>query len=178
MNKSRIIILEGPDGVGKSTIGRWIARFTGFPYFKNSKERIQKVHGDTRALTEFMVPFMLDYWKQVPTNVIMDRFYPSEFVYGQVENRNVDLQLLADIDRECATLNPLLLIFYKSAYYNEYNDQTTPFEKIKAIREKYDEFFHYTRIRNKFMFDTSREDLDQQIEEVTKYLEYSGITLR
>ncbi len=76
-----LIILEGADGVGKSTLGRSLARqFDGF-YFH-------------ATATKTLIPAMADYQKNLMENilenvfmgktVVMDRFWPSELIYGSV----------------------------------------------------------------------------------------------
>lgn len=79
--KPRLIILEGADGVGKSTFGRHLAyQFDGF-YFH-------------ATATKSLIPAMRDYQQNLLENVqenvaagrtiILDRFWPSELVYGAV----------------------------------------------------------------------------------------------
>lgn len=77
----KLIILEGPDGVGKSTLGRWLARrFNGF-YFHATA---------TKALIPAMRDYQINLMENIEENVklgrcvIMDRFWPSELIYGSV----------------------------------------------------------------------------------------------
>jgi thymidylate kinase len=77
----KLIILEGADGVGKSTLGRALAlKFGGF-YFH-------------ATATKTLIPAMRDYQTNLMENIeenvamgriiVMDRFWPSELIYGAV----------------------------------------------------------------------------------------------
>lgn len=77
----KLVILEGPDGVGKSTLGRWLAkRFDGF-YFHATA---------TKALIPAMRDYQINMMENIEENArmgkctIMDRFWPSELIYGSV----------------------------------------------------------------------------------------------
>jgi thymidylate kinase len=79
--KPKLIILEGADGVGKSTLGEFLARyFNGF-YFHCTA---------TRTLIPAMQDYQQNVLENVMTNVamgrtvILDRFWISEMIYGGV----------------------------------------------------------------------------------------------
>lgn len=83
--KPKLIILEGPDGVGKTTLGLHLARhFDGMFYHCTA--------------TKTLIPAMRDYQLNVLENikhnialgrtVVIDRFWPSEMIYGGVLRPN------------------------------------------------------------------------------------------
>ncbi len=77
----KLIILEGADGVGKSTLGLRLAREMGGFYFH-------------ATATKTLIPAMRDYQINLMENIednaklgrciVMDRFWPSELIYGSI----------------------------------------------------------------------------------------------
>lgn len=71
-----IIIIEGPDGAGKSRLAEQLARQTGYPI-------IHRTQPKTEAEKELMMQGYLEAI-QLGKNAIFDRCWYSEIVYGKV----------------------------------------------------------------------------------------------
>src|SRR5690606_5840807 len=71
-----IIVLEGCDGTGKSTLARALQEKTGFPIVQGSSFEISKL-GVTEMYTKMMELINTN-------NIIIDRFYLSNYVYGNL----------------------------------------------------------------------------------------------
>ena len=71
-----LIIIDGPDGSGKTTLAKRLADITGYEYFHFSYPK-------TDAEKEVMVQKYKDFIKNHP-NAILDRSWYSEIVYGLV----------------------------------------------------------------------------------------------
>lgn len=71
-----IIILEGCDAVGKSSIAEDLARITGFETVKGSSFEISQL-GE-----QGMFEYMMDLLDR--ENIIIDRFFWSNYVYGNL----------------------------------------------------------------------------------------------
>lgn len=77
MDKSGLpIILEGCDFVGKSTLANILAEKTGYEIVKGSSFEISQLGAD--GMFEYMME-LLDR-----KNIIIDRFYMSNYVYGDL----------------------------------------------------------------------------------------------
>jgi len=83
-----LIVIEGPDGVGKTAICDMLSKLTGY-----STLRMPDTSKDIEEFSHF--------YRRTVANIddvlILDRFYPSSLVYGQYFKREVlldDLQLL------------------------------------------------------------------------------------
>ena len=85
-SSQQIIIFEGPDGCGKTNISTALSEKIRVPYFKNKDEWKFFVDNPSyfvNALT-YGDPYFLSYLEQTGASVIVDRWYPSEWVYSQV----------------------------------------------------------------------------------------------
>ena len=71
-----IIIIEGPDGSGKTTLANTISRQTGYPVIHRSQPK-------TEEEKKLMMQEYVDTIKR-GTNAIFDRCWYSEMVYGPI----------------------------------------------------------------------------------------------
>jgi dCMP deaminase len=82
-----IIALEGPDRAGKTALANELSARLNYPVFKSTRtplkgQEVRESQAEDAALMDMLEATMPD--------VILDRFYPSEHVYGQVYQRDVD----------------------------------------------------------------------------------------
>lgn len=165
-----IILFEGTDSVGKTTLAKAVARHWHIPYYKNTAEERQKLAFETKLLAQYVCPIVIDLFAQLRPNIVMDRFYPSEFVYGQVlPGRTVDLDQLRTIDTAFAQLDPILVFCYKTTYSN-FVDVSTQEQFLSQLRAKYCEFLQWTSIRNVVSLDMTTEDLQTQLQTLSAYI--------
>ena len=77
MDRKKVIILEGPDGGGKTTLATWLKREHGFSY----------VHaGPPTEPADMLAEYGAQLWKALHgrKNVVFDRLHLGELVYGPV----------------------------------------------------------------------------------------------
>ena len=80
-----IIIVEGIDRVGKTTLVNKLKESTGFPVFKHDGSFFDYSKMDNMNETDKMVQ-LLEFAKVTnKPSVIFDRFHASDFVYGSLE---------------------------------------------------------------------------------------------
>jgi adenylate kinase family enzyme len=166
---TQIIVFEGTDFSGKSTIAKELAKRLGIPYYKNSAERVQKVQGKTLEMSRIVAPIVIDLLRQMDAKVILDRFIASEFVYAYVDKRPYDIEMLRELDHQLALLDTTTIICYKSTYVG-YVDESTPEDRLPAILERYKEYAVWSEIQNIIFLDTTDCDTDRQISDLMKLL--------
>ena len=109
-----IIVVEGPDGAGKTSLCRHLAERTGFPVYKpvgdplttgmSTLESQAHDRGAIDALVAARAP-----------DLIMDRSFPSEWVYSLVFERQIDTNLIWALDRALSGVDHLgLLVSFRS----------------------------------------------------------------
>jgi len=173
--KQRIVIFEGPDGCGKTNISQGLSEFTTIPYFKNKDEWKNFVNDPSyfvNALT-YGDPYFLSYLEQTQASVIVDRWYPSEWVYARVFDRPTSPAVLRRIDERAAALGAKIIIPFRTSYDNvvdQFEDVITP-NILRAVDELYREFAEWTEC-DTLLLNVDDEDLDRELSEVKNFLRY------
>jgi len=172
-SRQNIIIFEGPDGCGKTNIAHALSQHSGVPYFKNESEW-EFFENDpsyfVNALT-YGDPYFLSYLEQTQASVIVDRWYPSEWVYSRVFNRKTNHEALSSIDKRAAALGSRIIIPFRT----DYSGVVDQFESIittgtlKRIHESYKEFAEWTACSTYFL-NVDDEDLNRELQEITAFL--------
>lgn len=172
---SNIIIFEGVDNCGKTTIATELARkLKGYQYFKIKQDRLYVEKIDPEVLKQshlLQMNFFHELARQVDFKIIMDRFYPSEYVYGSLF-RTIDQKKLWEFDGLFARLGAKIIILQKKDEGLE--DEIWSKEQLIAIRNKFAEFADWTECEV-LLLDTDSEDLDSQLEQIIKFVFPLGI---
>jgi tRNA uridine 5-carbamoylmethylation protein Kti12 len=174
LNKQRIIIFEGIDGAGKTTISKTLAKILFIPYFKH------EVNGEIffrkripNEILFFAHDRILQLFEQTNYSLIIDRGYPSTFTYNQVYgHRKLDkkeLEILRDFDIRSKKLNTKIIICDKEFSNNFRGDEHVNFTDLPLIREQYRIFWEWTRC-NCLWLDTTDMDLENQIKKIIKFI--------
>lgn len=126
-----IVLIDGPDNVGKTTVINKLHESTGYPIIKmpNMKEYFEK--GLTEEFSKLFNETIVQFRK---FSFILDRGFTSSLVYSKVYNRSFDLSYLKDIQEQ---LNPVVIILHNT----DSNGKNIRFQDddIDAINSKYDE---------------------------------------
>jgi len=166
---TNLIIFEGCDNCGKTTIATALAKEIGYNYFKRKKEMlyikktnpviIEEAHKENLA-------FFYEYCRQVDANVIVDRSFPSEYVYGSLF-RQVDEKMLLDYDLRFSRLNTKIIILTKSDEFLE--DELFSNEQLIQIKKKYVEYSEKTAC-DSLVLNTDDCDLSSQLKIIKNFL--------
>ena len=87
-----LIIVEGIDRVGKTTLCNMLKDKLGFKIYKHKNDNFNYSKMDNDNETDKMLQ-LLDLYEQIGSdvNIVFDRFHWSDFVYGKIErNYNED----------------------------------------------------------------------------------------
>lgn len=90
------LAIVGLDGVGKTTLSSYISKQLGIPVFKDNKYK-EKFFGNAEY-TYHSNSLLFDFIKQTNQNVILDRCFWDEYVYGTALGRKVDCKKIAELD--------------------------------------------------------------------------------
>ena len=172
-SKQQLIVFEGPDGCGKTNISTALSSKLDIPYFKNKDEWkffIDDPSYFVNALT-YGDPYFLSYLEQTGASVIVDRWYPSEWVYSQVFDRPSNMKALEYIDRRAAALGTKIIIPTRSDYsmeVDQYDSVITP-DILSGVHEAYLRFAEWTEC-DTFFLNVDDEDIIRELTEVQNFL--------
>lgn len=181
----KVIIFEGPDRTGKSNIAQELSHRLFVPYFKNKDE--VKNFLDPKDyyvnVLRYADPYFISYLKQTGNSVIIDRHYPSEWVYSRVFKRKTDMEALRRTDEAMAALGAKIVICWRSSYANREDDDfpgVITEEKLQKIHDGYVRFRNWTKCESIWL-NVDDEDLDREVDDVLndlglrpKPLEFKG----
>lgn len=170
---SLIISFEGPDMTGKTQIAKELSRQLNVPYFKNSGEWTSHLKDDFyfKNLLIFGGTFLIDFICQTKPNVIFDRYYPSEWVYSKVFNRDTNEHIIHKIDEKFAEAGGLIVVCRRKSYegikddLHDYVDSSV----LKRIDKFYDDFIKWTKCKTLTVW-VDDENLDREISEIKSWL--------
>jgi thymidylate kinase len=167
MNPQKIFILDGPDGCGKTNIGMELSRRLSIPYFKNHDEhRYFRKNPDyfVQAI-RYIDTYFTSYLEQTKSSVILDRAWPSEFVYSQALNRETDFKVLRELDKRHRDLGTRIIIPVRSSYHDVKDDYQEINEKIQKIHDLYMDFAIWSSCDVQIL-NVDDEDLEREISEI------------
>ena len=173
---NNVLILEGHDQVGKTTIAHALAKQTGIPYFKIERnDKWWDPDINLKYTTEAISQFIL----KTNMSVILDRWMPSDYVYSKLFNRHIDYDRIFEIDKIFAEMNALLVICYKDDWAFKIDEKDKDlvgphvYDKMTAL------YFEYAK-KSKckiVKMNTSDENLERQLALISQYMCYENKSL-
>jgi thymidylate kinase len=165
-----IIIFEGTDHCGKTSIAKaFCERNPSFKYFKVKQEQlhIEKVDPEILKQSHLMqLNFFYEFARQIDFNVVMDRFFPSEFVYGKLF-RDIDETEIMKFDELFASIGTVIIIVEKAD--DKLEDRLWTKAQLLAIKERYSKFVDESKCRVLYL-NTDSEDLEWELNEIHDFI--------
>lgn len=137
-----IIIIEGPDGAGKSTLAKKLSKQTGYPikrfsYPRTSEEQL-KMHDTYREIIT------------TENNFIMDRCWYSEMVYGPIKRDQswITVEQMYTYEKILATQGAMIIHCTDSTYTlwgratERGEEYVTTYEQLNNIKNGYEALLH------------------------------------
>ena len=160
-----LIILEGHDNSGKSSIGIALSKAIGFPYLKYSN--ITKYNIDKDMQSQININSSI-YGLSILNalgnpDIIIDRQYPSEYAYGKVF-RKTTFQDIGFVDSFLSEnfKKHLIIITEKSINIQKENDFVLH-KYYDELREAYRDFIKKSSA-NCLLLDTTDQNLEKQLD--------------
>lgn len=141
----RLIIMEGPDGCGKTNIGKALSRYYNIPYFKISTEADNWRNNKFKEALEFDQTWASQFFEQTGISAICDRMYPSEWTYSKVYSRQTNPDVLEHVDEKFARCNCIIIICRRRDYSVVSDDLVKGIDTLELIDYQYGAFIEWTR---------------------------------
>jgi thymidylate kinase len=168
----RIVIFDGPDSCGKSEMAKELSRRLGIPCFKNSDEHKYFINDPGYFLNaiRYVDTYFTSYLESSGASIILDRAWPSEWIYSQALGRKTDFDLLRELDNRHAKLGTVIVVPRRSNYARIRDDYESISSNIIAIDRLYGEFIKWTNCKV-IELNVDDEDLEREIQEIMKGME-------
>lgn len=147
-----IMLFEGPDRCGKTTIAKAVSKATRIPYYKSSGERKAFASRDNGAdwfknTLIYSGQYFADYLEQVNPHLIIDRGYPSERVYSKFFGRETIEDVHKRLDAAYNRCNVRIIVCRRKSYKGIKDDIRPDIinsESLERLDALYDEFTRWT----------------------------------
>ena len=169
-----IVAFIGPDMTGKSNIANRLSTEVNIPVFKNTGEWKADLSGDDYYLNllKFGGTFLMDFLIQVNPHAILDRFYPCEYAYSRVFNRDSNKDLILRLDEKFSSVGGKLVFCYRKSYEGIRDDlfpNKINCETLKKIEKQYRIFLEETKCDTLYL-ETSDMNLESQVSKIKEFL--------
>ena len=173
MSSNILLSFEGPDRCGKSEIAAELSRQLGVPVFKNTGEWTTDLKDPSyfKNLLVFGGTFLIDFICQTKPSAILDRHYPSEWVYSRYFDRETDDEILRKVDEKFAKAGGKIVICRRKSYngirddLHSYIDSNT----LEGLDSLYEEFAKWTRCEVLTVW-VDDENLERETLEIREWL--------
>ncbi len=173
MKKQQLIIIDGPDGCGKTNIAEALSKRIGVPVFKNSGEwdHFGQCSGNEYfdLAASYLHPYVLSFIEQTGTSVILDRSHPSEWAYSRVFDRpRLDGQTEWS-DCRSAKLGAKVIIAVRSNYSDVVDEHGVQPEHLAQLDRLYREYANITEC-DCLLLNVDDENLERELAEIIEFL--------
>lgn len=148
-----------------------LSRYLDIPYFKNEDEH-KYFHADPAYFIHairYVDTYFTKYLEASGASVILDRAWPSEWVYSKVFGRETDNFILDFLDKKNAELGTLIISPYRKNY-DLLDDYDNIKENIVKIDQLYLELSKWTGCKM-LRFCVDDLTLDQEMDIIMNFIE-------
>jgi hypothetical protein len=158
---------------GKTEMAQCLSERLGVPYFKNNRERkfFENDPGYFVKALKYGDPYFVSYLQQTGASVILDRSFPSEFVYSKVLNRPTNMDILRMVDTMYADVGAKIIIPYRTSYADIKDDKfdTIDSEMLVKLDATYREFITWTSCET-LLLCVDDENLEREMAETLAFI--------
>lgn len=171
--KQQLVILVGPDRVGKTNIINELSYRTGIPTFKAKVQREFFVGNRDNFLPflRYGETTILDMVEQTGQSVLFDRLWPCEYVYSRCFGRATDDDVVKKLDERYAALDALIVVCHRESYegIEDDDDPSIKRETLEKLDALYREFALQAKTRCEFL-KVDDEDLNREVEQIITWM--------
>lgn len=173
----KLVIMVGPDMVGKTEISKELSRRLAVPYYKATSEHTSflssRVSKNDQFLNQlrFADPRVLDVLRQTGHSMVFDRGFPCEYAYSRVLDRETDLTMLKHLDEAYAKLGAVVVFCHRSSYegINDDLDPTIGQEQLDKLHAAYEDFSGWTKCKL-LKLNVDDENLNREVNEIIEFM--------
>ena len=168
-----MIAFEGPDMCGKTQIGKELASRLGLAYYKNSGEwSTDLITTDYfKNVVTYGTTIQTDLLCQIRPKVVLDRYYPSEWVYSRVFNRSTNHEVLDKVDLMFANAGGRIIICRRKSYDGITDDLYKYIgpDVLRQLDQTYESFTNWTKCSTMTLW-VDDHNLERQVSDVIQWI--------
>ena len=149
-----------------------LSRRLNITYFKNKDEHKYFLADPSYFLhaARYVDTYFTSYLEASGASVILDRAWPSEFVYSQVLGRPTDMGILRELDERHSALGTKIIIPHRQDYSKCVDDYDSVNQNIQKIHDYYLKFYEWTKC-DVLLLPVDHEDLEIEMQQTMDFLE-------
>ena len=169
--KQKVIIFDGPDRCGKTNMARELSRRINVPYFKNKDEHKYFLKDPSYFLNaiRYVDTYFTSYLETSGSSVILDRAWPSEWIYSKVFDRTTDLEVLRELDERHSKLGTKIVIPLRKDYSRVRDEYESINKNLTKIHDLYLKFCDWSFCESRVIY-VDDENLDREMKEIQEFL--------
>jgi thymidylate kinase len=158
-----IIIVEGIDRVGKTTLCKKIEKECGYKYFKDNSglDYFDLIKENPLIKADYLINRKfkdLLYMVRKEENLVIDRFHLTEFVYDKI-HRNIEWESVFLFDEEMAKLDTRLILVESEDIHESIKQHGSD---LRTHNMLFKSLFYASKIKNKYR--TNYSNMDKVVE--------------
>ena len=161
-----VLIVEGPDGSGKTEIGKALSKAVNAPYFKVTSEHDFWRSNKFKEALEFDQSYISQFLEQTGLSCTIDRAWPSEWVYSLAYERHTNERVLYEVDRRFASFGTTIILCRRRDY-SHVTDELVENSMLQELDAIYNQFAKWTACKVVEIF---VDDFDNDIEKQLPWL--------
>lgn len=160
----KVIIFDSPDGTGKTNISQALSQELKVPYFRMGSQHDNWRRGKFKTALEFDQTYISEFLRQTGHSVIIDRAYPSEWVYSRVFGRDTNTKVLFQVDEAFAKMGTTIVIPLRHDYSKSREDEVVLNSELPKLHDAYLEFQKWTQCNTIAIYvDDFENDLNREL---------------
>lgn len=166
-----IIIIEGIDRVGKTTLAQALCEKRNIPIFKKIREGGNEADGQYETMMNYGNALgLVEVWNQdwFTQDLIVDRFHWTEAVYGKCERHTlIPLQCMKNVENEMLFHKEKYLIVYVKPTDIEFSSRLHG-KSLVAHELEFNQLYDRSHLNK---IETNYDNLNNALKEIEKWLD-------
>jgi len=169
-----IILFEGVDNVGKTSIANTLSKVMGIPVYKNETQKTLYVENNEKyfeLLLKFGGNVELQLMQVLNPDIIFDRSFVSEYAYAMAFGRKTDEMFIRELDKKYGELGAIIVYCHKDNIEDIFDDDVIPVSKVVEIQKAYEIYLDSITSIPFVFLNTTNKKLDKQINAILGFIQ-------
>lgn len=173
--RQKVVVVDGPDGTGKTNIAYALSKAMDVPYFRMPSQHENWRKGRFKEALEFDQTYIAEFLRQTRMGVVIDRAYPAEWAYSRAFGRETNEEVLQQVDTAFARFGAYIVVPLRHDYSENKRDELVPNEMLPVLHTRYEEFCRWSKCSTiRIYVDAFDNSLSRQIPKIVEEFDWEG----